>query len=101
MLLLLTARDGRLAGRPDHFNFRVVTAYKSAPPDPRWPEAKSIFDGYWRQLGLYAALVGETGRWPALARIVSASGQVLKQEVDRKGLRSGGRCGGRQPGGYK
>jgi hypothetical protein len=80
---LLTARDGRLAGRPDHFDHQAVTEYKSALPDPTWREAASILDGYWRQLRLYAVLVGETGRWPAIARIVSASGQVLEQNVDR------------------
>jgi hypothetical protein len=80
----LTARNGRLTGRPDHFDLQAVTEYKSALPDPRWPEAESIVDGYWRQLRLYAVLVGETGRWPAIARIVSASGEVLEQGVDRR-----------------
>ena len=80
----LTARDGRLAGRPDHFDFQEVTEYKSALPDPGWQEAESILDGYWRQMRLYAVLVAETGRWPTVARIVSASGQVLEQAVDRK-----------------
>ncbi|SRR5208282_4686361 len=33
---LLTARDGRLAGRPDHFDHHAVTEYKSVLPDPAW-----------------------------------------------------------------
>ncbi|WP_192803722.1 PD-(D/E)XK nuclease family protein [Sinorhizobium alkalisoli] len=80
---LLTARNGRLAGRPDHFDHQSVTEYKSALPDPGWPEAASVVDGYWRQLRLYAVLVGETARWPVVARIVSASGQVLEESVNR------------------
>jgi hypothetical protein len=80
---LLAARGGRLAGRPDHFDHQAVTEYKSALPDPAWRETPSILEGYWRQLRLYAVLLGETGRWPALARIVAASGQVLEQDIDR------------------
>jgi hypothetical protein len=80
---LLTARSGRLAGRPDQFDRNAVTEYKSALPDPDWLEAASIVDGYWRQLRLYAVLIGETGSWPATARIVAASGQVLEEPVDR------------------
>src|SRR5579863_2923346 len=52
----LTARNGFLAGRPDHFDLHAVTEYKSALPDPGWQEAESILDGYWRQLRLYAVL---------------------------------------------
>jgi len=81
---LLTARNGLLAGRPDHFDHRSVTEYKSTLPDPGWPDAVSLIDGYWRELRLYAVLVGETAGWPAVARIVSASGQVLEQNVDRR-----------------
>src|SRR5262249_52969902 len=81
---LLTARNGLLAGRPDHFDHQSVTEYKSALPDPAWREAASLVDGYWQQLRLYAVLVGETAGWPAVARIVSASGQVLEQNVDRR-----------------
>jgi hypothetical protein len=80
---LLTARDGRLAGRPDHFDQHAVTEYKSALPDPEWREAASILEGYWRQLRLYAVLVAEMGRWPAVIRIATASGQMLEQNVDR------------------
>ena len=80
---LLTARSGRLAGRPDQFDRNTVTEYKSALPDPDWVEAASIIDGYWRQLRLYSVLIGETGSWPATARIVAASGQVLEEPVNR------------------
>jgi len=52
-------------------------------PDPAWHEAQSILEGYWRQLRLYAVLIGENGQWPGVARIVSASGEVLEQNVDR------------------
>ncbi len=80
---LLTARSGRLAGRPDQFDRNTVTEYKSALPDPDWAEAASIVDGYWRQLQLYSVLIGEMGSWPATARIVAASGQVLEETVNR------------------
>lgn len=80
---LLTARNGLLAGRPDRFDRQSVTEYKSSLPDPAWPEAASLVEGYWRQLRLYAVLVGEAAGWPAIARIVSASGQVLEQNIDR------------------
>lgn len=81
--VLLTARSGLLAGRPDSFDRHSVTEYKSALPDPAWPEAASLIEGYWRQLRLYAVLIGERASWPARARIVSASGQVLEQNVVR------------------
>jgi len=80
---LLTARSGRLAGRPDHFDSTVVTEYKSSLPNPVRADAASIVDGYWRQLRLYSVLIGEMGSWPATARIVAASGQVLEQPVNR------------------
>jgi hypothetical protein len=80
---LLTARSGRLAGRPDQFDGTAVTEYKSTLPDPVRADAASIVDGYWRQLRLYAVLIGAMGSWPATARVVAASGQVLEQPVDR------------------
>ncbi|MCQ8279961.1 PD-(D/E)XK nuclease family protein [Acetobacteraceae bacterium KSS8] len=80
----LTARNGLLTGRPDQFDQHSVTEYKSALPDPAWAEAASLVDGYWRQLRLYAVLIGETAGWPATARIVSASGQVLEQSIERR-----------------
>lgn len=81
--VLLTARNGLLAGRPDSFDRHSVTEYKSTLPDPAWPEAASLIEGYWRQLRLYAVLIGERADWPTLARIVSASGQVLEQNLVR------------------
>jgi hypothetical protein len=80
---LLTARSGRLAGRPDQFDSTAVTEYKSSLPDPVRADAASIVDGYWRQLRLYSVLIGELGSWPATARIVAASGQVLEEPVHR------------------
>ena len=85
---LLTARNGLLAGRPDQFDDRSVTEYKSALPDPAWPESTSVVEGYWRQLRLYAVLVGETAEWPVIARIVSASGHVLERNVERSDCES-------------
>ena len=80
---LLTARSGRLAGRPDQFDSNAVTEYKSALPDPGRAGSATIVDGYWRQLRLYSVLIGEMGTWPATARIVAASGQVLEEPVNR------------------
>jgi hypothetical protein len=80
---LLTARLGRLAGRPDQYDRFTVTEYKSALPDTSWAESASIIDGYWRQLRLYSVLIGETGNWPTTARIVAASGQKLEEPVNR------------------
>ena len=80
---LLTARGGRLAGRPDQYDRFTVTEYKSALPDPASAESASIIDGYWRQLRLYAVLIGETDSWPTTARIVAASGQTLEEPVNR------------------
>jgi hypothetical protein len=80
---LLTARGGRLAGRPDHYDQFTVTEYKSALPDPAWAESASIIDGYWRQLRLYSVLIGESGNWPTTARIVAASGQTVEEPVNR------------------
>jgi hypothetical protein len=81
--VFLTARNGLLAGRPDHFDRQSVTEYKSALPDPAWPETESLVEGYWRQLRLYAVLVSEAAGWPSRVRIVSASSQILEQDVDK------------------
>jgi PD-(D/E)XK nuclease superfamily len=80
---ILTARGGRLAGRPDQYDRFTVTEFKSALPDPAWAESASIIDGYWRQLRLYSVLIGERGNWPTTARIVAASGQTLEEPVNR------------------
>ncbi|HEY9552341.1 PD-(D/E)XK nuclease family protein, partial [Allosphingosinicella sp.] len=65
------------------FDSTAVTEYKSSLPDPVRADAASIVDGYWRQLRLYSVLIGELGSWPATARIVAASGQVLEEPVHR------------------
>lgn len=80
---LLLARGGRLAGRPDRFDGRVLTEYKSSIPDPAWRGADAILEGFRRQLRLYAAIIAEAlGRWPAQGRIAAASGQTLDVPLD-------------------
>lgn len=74
----LQARGGRLVGRPDHFDGRVLTEYKSSMPDPAWRRAEAVLEGFRRQLRLYAAIIAEaTGRWPIRGRVVAASGQTM------------------------
>lgn len=80
---LLLARGGRLAGRPDRFDGRVLTEYKSSIPDVAWRGAEAILEGFRRQLRLYAAIIAEAlGRWPAEGRIVAASGQTMDVPLD-------------------
>jgi CRISPR/Cas system-associated exonuclease Cas4 (RecB family) len=80
----LHARGGRLAGRPDRFDGRVVTEYKSSLPDPAWPGAQAVLDGFHRQLQLYAAIIAEAaGRWPERGRIIAASGQAIEVTIDQ------------------
>lgn len=80
---LLLARGGQLAGRPDRFEGRVLTEYKSSIPDPAWRGADVILEDFRRQLRLYAAIIAEAlGRWPAQGRIVAASGQILDVPLD-------------------
>jgi PD-(D/E)XK nuclease superfamily len=72
------ARSGRLVGKPDYFDGVTISEYKSTLPDAQWEGAASIIEGFKRQVQLYAAIIAEvTSRWPADARIVAASGQVL------------------------
>jgi hypothetical protein len=74
----LQARGGRLAGRPDRFDGRILTEYKSSMPNPAWRGAEAVLEGFRRQLRLYAAIVAEArGRWPAQGLIVAASGQTM------------------------
>lgn len=74
----LQARRGRLVGRPDRFDGRILTEYKSSMPDPAWHGAEAVREGFRRQLRLYAAIIAEaTGRWPAHGRVVAASGQTM------------------------
>jgi PD-(D/E)XK nuclease superfamily len=80
---LLEARGGRLAGRPDHFDGTILTEYKSSLADAAWPRAAEILDGYKRQVRLYAAIIADALRvWPARARVVAASGEVLEIPID-------------------
>jgi hypothetical protein len=80
---LLLARGGRLAGRPDRFDGRVLTEYKSSIPDAPWRGADAILEGFRRQLRLYAAIIAEAlGRWPTQGRIVAASGQTMDVPLD-------------------
>ena len=74
---------GRLVGRPDHYDGRTITEYKSALPDPGWVGAAAIIENFRRQLRLYAAIIGEaTGRRPAAARVIAASGQRLDTDIN-------------------
>lgn len=74
----LQARGGRLTGRPDRFDGRIVTEYKSSMPDPAWRGAETVLEGFRRQLRLYAAIIAEaTGCWPIQGRVVAASGQTM------------------------
>jgi hypothetical protein len=80
---LLEARDGRLAGRPDHFDGHTLTEYKSALPDPAWLGAAELLDSFRRRVHLYAAIIGDAvGTWPTRGRVVAASGQVLEISID-------------------
>ena len=75
---LLLVRGGRLTGRPDRFDGRVLTEYKSSIPDPAWCGAEALLEEFRRQLRLYAAIIAEAlGRWPVQGRVVAASGQTL------------------------
>jgi hypothetical protein len=74
----LQARGGRLVGRPDRFDGRIVTEYKSSIPNPAWRGAEEVLEGFRRQLRLYAAIIAEAlGRWPVQGLIVAASGQTM------------------------
>jgi len=75
----LQARGGRLVGRPDRFDGRILTEYKSSMPDPAWRGAEAVLEGFRRQLRLYAAIIAEViGRWPIQGRVVAASGQTME-----------------------
>jgi hypothetical protein len=74
----LRVRGGRLVGRPDRFDGRILTEYKSSIPDSAWRGAEAVLDGFRRQLRLYAAIIAEaTGRWPIRGEVVAASGQTM------------------------
>ena len=74
----LQARGGRLVGRLDRFDGRILTEYKSSMPDPAWRGTEAVLEGFRRQLRLYAAIIAEAiGRWPIQGRVVAASGQTM------------------------
>ncbi len=80
---LLVARGGRLAGRPDRFDGRVLTEYKSSIPDAAWRGSAAILEGFRRQLRLYAAILAEArGQWPVEGRVVAASGQTMSVPLE-------------------
>lgn len=80
---LLHAQEGRLAGRPDRFDGRILTEYKSAMPNPAWRGAEAVLEGFRRQLRLYAAIIAQAmGRWPVQGRVVAASGQTMDVPLD-------------------
>lgn len=78
----IATKDGRLVGRPDYFDGRTITEFKSSLPEPGWPGGEQIIDGYFRQLRLYAAIIADIeGRWPVHGRIIAASGQQRQVEL--------------------
>ncbi|MET2829790.1 PD-(D/E)XK nuclease family protein [Mesorhizobium shangrilense] len=80
---LLVARGGRLAGRPDRFDGRVLTEYKSSIPDTAWRGAAAVLEGFRRQLRLYAAIIADgRGNWPIEGRVVAASGQTMNVPLE-------------------
>jgi hypothetical protein len=80
---LLVARGGRLAGRPDRFDGRVLTEYKSSIPDTAWPGGAAVLEGFRRQLRLYATIIADgLGHWPKEGRVVAASGQTMNVPLD-------------------
>lgn len=80
---LLVARGGRLAGRPDRFDGRILTEYKSSIPDSAWRGAAAVLEGFRRQLRLYAAIIAERrGTWPIEGRVVAASGQTMNVPLE-------------------
>jgi hypothetical protein len=81
----LQTRDGKLVGRPDSYNGRTITEYKSSLPDASWPNADQILDEYRRQIRLYAAIIADVdGKWPAAGKIVAASGHSLTMPIVRE-----------------
>lgn len=80
---LLVARGGRLAGRPDRFDGRVLTEYKSSIPDETWRDSEAVLEGFRRQLRLYAVIIAEAlGHWPVQGRVIAASGQSMEVPLE-------------------
>jgi hypothetical protein len=77
------ARGGRLVGRPDYYDGQTLIEYKSSFPDPAWPGAAAVIDGFRRQVQLYAVIIADAlGKWPVGGRVVAASGQTLDLKID-------------------
>jgi hypothetical protein len=77
------SHNGLLVGRPDYYDGRTITEYKSNLPDQAWAGASLILDNYTRQVRLYAAIIADVSRkWPSNGRVVAASGESLEVAVD-------------------
>lgn len=77
------SHNGLLVGRPDFYDGRTIIEHKSNLPDAASAGALMILESYRRQVRLYAAIIADaTGRWPANARILAASGQTLEIALD-------------------
>lgn len=75
----LTARGGRLVGRPDRFDRTTVTDIKSNLPDRATPLGMELFERYRRQILIYAAIIAESSRfWPNKGIIAGASGETVE-----------------------
>ncbi len=78
----LTARSGRLVGRPDRFDRHAVTDYKSNLPDQTSATGSEILRSYRRQIKIYAAMVSESaGYWPEKGIIAGASGDKIEFDL--------------------
>ncbi|MGY8710476.1 PD-(D/E)XK nuclease family protein [Bradyrhizobium sp. 18BD] len=75
----LTARGGRLVGRPDRFDRTTVTDIKSNLPDRATPLGIELFGRHRRQILIYAAIIAESlGFWPNKGIIAGASGETIE-----------------------
>jgi len=75
----LTARGGRLVGRPDRFDRSSITDIKSNLPDRATPLGTEIFNRYQRQIRIYAAIIAESlGFWPRKGIVAGASGETVE-----------------------
>ncbi|MBR1217499.1 PD-(D/E)XK nuclease family protein [Bradyrhizobium sp. U87765 SZCCT0131] len=75
----LTARGGRLVGRPDRFDRTTVTDIKSNLPDRATPLGIELFGRHRRQILIYAAIIAESlGFWPNKGVIAGASGETIE-----------------------
>jgi PD-(D/E)XK nuclease superfamily len=78
----LSARSGRLVGRPDRFDRQAVTDYKSTLPDPTSATGFEILHRSRRQIKTYAAMIAESaGYWPQKGIIAAASGGIIEFDL--------------------